>query len=136
MRLFPCLSAALILSACGRASPQADALDNAATQADPAAAAAMRNEADQIRDTGNDAALADPNGAAQQAMSNAGQAAANGAEPAAKPAFGTRELVTPAPAPATSPPAKAGSDTRGAAPHHAGDPVPNTSTPTPVAHHY
>ena len=58
----------------------AAALDNAANQADPAAAAVMRNQADQIRNgvaTGN---LADPQGAVQNAMEQAGQA------PAATPA--------------------------------------------------
>lgn len=134
MRLPLVLSAALFLAGCGSGSRQADALDNAAAQADPAAAAAMRNSADQIRENGSDAALADPDGPAQQAMSEAGAAAANGHEPTAKPAFGTRELVTPAPASAT--PARAGTDTRAAQPHRAGDPVPNTSTPTPVANHY
>ena len=127
--------ALILLGGCGRGSTQADALDNAAKQADPAAAATMRNEADQIRATGNDAALGDPNSAAQQAMSDAGNAAARSdTAPAAKPAFGTHELVTPGPAPAT--PSRPGADNRAAQPHRAGEPVPNSTTPTPVTHHY
>ncbi len=127
-------TAALALAACSPGSKQADALDNAAAQADPAAAQAMHNEADRIRATGNDADLSDPNSAAQQAMGNAGQAAASGVEPAAKPAFGTHELVTDRSAAPARP--KPGTDTRAAQPHRAGDPVPNTGAPTPVVNHY
>jgi hypothetical protein len=134
MRLPLLLSAAIALSACGSHSPQADALDNAAKQADPAAADVMRNEADQIRADGNDGTLADPNGAAQQAMGAAGAATANGTEPSSTPAFGTRELVTNGQMAAT--PARPGQDTRAAQPHKAGAPVPNTTEPTPVANHY
>lgn len=128
------LAAALLLAACGKSSPQADALDNAAAQADPAAAAEMRNAADGIRENGSDANLSAPGSPAQAAMANAGDAAANNTAPSAKPSFGTHELVTPGGTPAT--PDRPGQDTRSAQPHKAGAPVPNTNAPTPVVNHY
>lgn len=83
------LVAALALAACGKNNSQADALDNAAAQADPAAANAMHEQADAIRANGSDDAnLADPNSAAQAAMANAGEAAANSSAPPG--ATGTR----------------------------------------------
>lgn len=82
-RAIPLIAACLFLGAChnsdqpgqGNAS-QADALDNAAQQSDPAAASVLRNEADDIRSNGTDANVADPNSPAQNALQAAGNAAA------------------------------------------------------------
>lgn len=130
MRTPVVLLAALALGACSKGASQADALDHAASQADPAAAAAMRNEADAIRASGSDANLADPNSPAQAAMARAGAAAAG--TPATAPAdngFGVHELVANRAEPASRP-VGSGADTPGATPHKAGEPVPHTTTPT------
>jgi hypothetical protein len=109
MRFIIPLAAALALAACGQGHSQADQLDNAANQADPAAAAVMHNEADEIRANGSDTDLSAGNGAVQQAMQNAGVAAADAPSP-----------YSPSPEPASSP--------AGAKPHHPGDPVPPPQT--------
>ena len=118
----------LSLAACGKGSEQARALDRAADQADPAAAAAMHNEADAIRASGSDANLSDPNSPAQAAMANAGAAAAG--TPAGTPkdrSFGTRELVAPAAGPSDRRDVPAAVSS--AKPHKAGEPVPNAPKP-------
>ena len=118
------IAASLALGGCGKGSKQADALDHAAGQADPVAAAQMRNAADAIRDSGSDANLSDPNSPAQAAMANAGAAAA-GTPPATNRAdtgLGTSQLVTPGqPAQAVT-----GADTPGASTHKANERVPNS----------
>lgn len=76
------LAVLLLLAACGQGADTngpvgedpAASLDNAANQADPAAAAVMRNQADAIRNGVAAGNLADPNGAVQNAMEQAGQA--------------------------------------------------------------
>jgi len=129
MRTATVLFAALALAACNKADTQADALDNAAAQADPAAAAAMRNQADAIRQGDSNANLSDPNGPAQAAMAKAGAAAANSTAAPDKPGFGERMLGTADNSQDVLPP-NPKADTRGAQPHQAGDPVPNTTKPT------
>lgn len=123
------------LAACKPHNAQADALDNAAAQATPAAAAEMRNQADAIRASGSTAPLADPNAPAQNAMAAAGQAAADAPSSApGKPAFGTQELVA-GDHPTTPGDSREGSPAgngAGAKPHRAGAPVPKTTKPTPV----
>lgn len=66
----------LALGGCSQPASQADALDNAAAQSDPAAAAVMRNQADEIRNAGDEANPAAPGSAAQDALQDAGNAAA------------------------------------------------------------
>ena len=78
------LAAVLVLAACNSGADTngpvgedpAASLDNAANQADPAAAAVMRNEADAIRNGVASGNLSDPDGAVQNAMEQAGQAQA------------------------------------------------------------
>lgn len=86
--LAACLIAgALTLSGCGKGNKQADALDNAAAQSDPAAAAELHNQADAIRDRGaNGSNVAAPGSPAQDALQAAGNAAAANPTPAARPA--------------------------------------------------
>jgi len=77
------LAAVLLLSACHKSeSPAENAaaqLENAADQSDPAAAAVLDNEADALRANGTTPGnAADPNGAVQSAMENAGSAAGDG----------------------------------------------------------
>ena len=109
-RLIPLMSAvSLLATACHSGASQADQLDNAANQADPAAANVMRNEAGQIRENGSDANLSAPSSPVQSAMQNAGEADANTA---------TSNNMSPAP---TSPQTQA-------KPHHAGDAVPPPQT--------
>lgn len=78
------------LSGCSKGNKQADALDKAAAQSDPAAAAELRNQADAIRDSDTNGAaganLAAPGSPAQEALQAAGDAAANNHDPAARPA--------------------------------------------------
>ena len=97
------LAAALGLSACGeqsRSENTAEALENAAEQSTPEAAAVLENQADQIRDQNVTAPIDAPGSPAQQALQEAGNAqAAAKAAPAAPPA-------------------------KGAKPHAPGDPVP------------
>ncbi|WP_419825053.1 hypothetical protein [Sphingomonas sp.] len=104
--VLPVFLACLSLAACNKGNAQADALDNAATQADPAAADVMRNEADAIRENGSDANLSAAGSPVQDAMANAGNAA---------------ERSNAAPG-ATQAPVKT-ADTQ-ARPHKAGDQVP------------
>lgn len=72
--------AALSLAACGSQSQEksseqaADQLEKAADRSDPAAAKVMNERADQIRGSGTDAALDDPNAAVQDTMREAGAA--------------------------------------------------------------
>ena len=99
----------LLTTACHSGASQADQLDNAANQADPAAAEVMRNEADQIRENGSDANLSAPSSPVQSAMQNAGEADANGAP---------SNNISPPP---TSPQTQA-------KPHRAGDTVPPPQT--------
>lgn len=105
------IAGTLALAACSKADSQADALDNAADQADPAAATVMRNAADEIRENGTDANLSAPGSPVQDAMSNAGMAAVNGPEPASNAAASTPPVPN-----------------RQAEPHRAGDPVPAPKT--------
>lgn len=87
MRISIALAAAcLMVSACGSnggqatgGNDQAGALDNAATQSDPAAAAELREQADAIRNSGSEADMADPNSPAQNALQSAGAAATGNA---------------------------------------------------------
>ena len=68
-------AAIMALAACSSpAERQADRLDEAAVQADPAAAPVMTNAADRIRQGDTETGIADPNSPAQQALENAGQA--------------------------------------------------------------
>ena len=76
------------VTACGKGAKQADALDRAAAQSDPAAAAELRNQAHAIRESGSEADMADPGSPAQAALQNAGNAAARDPASAARP--GTR----------------------------------------------
>jgi uncharacterized lipoprotein len=69
-------AACLLLAACGKADKQADALDQAASQSDPAAAAELHNQADVIRDSGDSSNVADAESPAQNALQAAGNAAA------------------------------------------------------------
>jgi hypothetical protein len=69
----------LLLAACARRDSQAEQLDRAASQSDPAAAAELHNQADAIRESGSDANVADPASPAQAAMQSAGNAAAGNA---------------------------------------------------------
>ena len=75
----------LALAACGKSDKQADALDRAASQSDPAAAAELRNQADAIRGSTDASNVADPNSPAQGALQAAGNAAAAKPVPAAGP---------------------------------------------------
>jgi len=75
----------LVLTACSKSDKQADALDRAATQSDPAAAAELRNKADAIRDRGDASNVAEPHSAAQNALQSAGNAAAADPASAARP---------------------------------------------------
>lgn len=81
-REIPLMAACLILGAChhgtdqASANDQAQALDNAAQQSDPAAAPTLRNQADEIRSNGAEANLSDPNSPAQNALQAGGKAAA------------------------------------------------------------
>ena len=97
------LAAAFALAACGgqtEAENTAAALDEAATQSTPEAAAVLENAADQIVDQNITAPISKPGSPGQQAMQAAGQAQAKAA-------------ATPA-----APPSQ------GAKPHAKGDPVP------------
>ena len=77
-RAIPLIAACVALAACShRHEDPANALDNAAAQSHPAAAAELQNQANEIRANGSDANLADPNSPAQNAMQAAGNAAAN-----------------------------------------------------------
>lgn len=68
-----------------------ESLQNAANQADPAAAAVMRNGAEQIEAQGQAGNLSDPQGAVQNVMEQAGQAqvAASANPPGAAPPSGS-----------------------------------------------
>lgn len=68
--------ACMAMAACSKGDQQADALDQAASQSDPAAAAELHNQADAIRDGGDGSNVADPNSPAQNALQSAGNAAA------------------------------------------------------------
>ena len=74
--ILPFLTLCLLATGCGRGEKQAAALDRAAEQSDPAAAAELRNQADAIRSSDSDANVADPNSPAQNALQTAGNAAA------------------------------------------------------------
>lgn len=75
MKRFAVLLLPLTLAACGggggQAEQAADQLEKAADQSDPTSAAVLENAADEVRATGNTAALSDPNGPTQQALENA-----------------------------------------------------------------
>jgi hypothetical protein len=75
-RFTPLLLGCLLLSSCSNHDDTANALDNAATQSDPTAAAELRNQADVIRNDGADADLASAASSAQIALEAAGIAAA------------------------------------------------------------
>jgi hypothetical protein len=99
------LAAGLGLAACGQQSPAentAAALENAAEQSTPEAAAVLENQADQIREQNVAAPIGEPGSPGQQAMQAAGNAQAQGSGTA----------TTPPPPP------------KGAKPHAKGDPVP------------
>ena len=106
------IAAVLIVPGCSQGSRQADQLDNAANQADPSAAAVMRNEADRMRENGSDADLSAPGSPVQSAMQNAGDAASNDRGPARDARATAQPLSSP---------------TR-AKPHRARDPVPPPQT--------
>jgi hypothetical protein len=93
-------AAIALLSACG--SNASSKLEEAAEQSDPAAANVLLEQANVIDQQGDSGSLSDPNSPAQQALEQAGNAAAQ-----ATPSHSQQ------PAPAT-----------GAKPHAAGDPVP------------
>jgi hypothetical protein len=76
----------LALAACSKGAQQADALDRAASQSDPTAAAELRNQADTIRDGSDGSNVADPNSPAQNALQSAGNAAAGSGGPHANTA--------------------------------------------------
>ena len=101
------LAAGLGLVACGGqqtpAENTADALENAAEQSTPEAAAVLENQADQIRDSNVTQPIQEPGSAGQQALQDAGNAQAATAQQPAPPA-------------------------QGAKPHAAGDPVPPPKT--------
>ena len=103
------LAALLALTACGSSTPaenSAEALENAAAQSDPTAAAVLENAADAVRDQEEQPPAGAPGSPAQEAMQNAGNSqAATVAQPTAQPQ-----------APSTPP--------AGAKPHQPGDPVP------------
>jgi hypothetical protein len=80
-----CLTA-FTLAGCGKGNKQADALDNAAAQSDPAAAAELHNQADAIRESGSNGDVAAADGPAQNALQAAGDAAAANLAPASRPA--------------------------------------------------
>lgn len=95
MRQVPlAFAAVLTLASCG--DKTADRLDAAANQSDPAAAAVLRNEAAAASGGVSDTNLSAPDGDAQQALANAGEAAS---------------ATPPMPQPATD------------APRHSDDPV-------------
>jgi hypothetical protein len=97
------LAAAFALAACGGSSEAdntAAALEDAASQSTPEAAAVLENAADQIQEQNVTAPISQPGSPGQQAMQAAGQAQAKAAG---------------APAPPPS---------QGAKPHAKGDPVP------------
>ena len=99
----PALALALALAACGgstEADNTAAALEEAAGQSTPEAAAVLRNEADRIQEQNIAAPISQPGSPGQQALEAAGQAQAKAA-------------ATPA-----APPSQ------GAKPHAKGDPVP------------
>jgi hypothetical protein len=75
-RICPALLLISALGGCGSGHKQADALDRAADQSDPTAAAQLHNEADAIRDTGAEGNVSDAGSPAQAALQNAGNAAA------------------------------------------------------------
>jgi hypothetical protein len=94
------LAAALGVAGCGQQSQAentAEALDEAAEQSTPEAAAVLENRADQIRDQNVTAPIDAPGSPAQQAMQEAGNAQVSGQ---------------------TAPPSQ------GAKPHAAGDQMP------------
>jgi hypothetical protein len=98
-------AAALGLAACGQQSPAentAAALEEAAEQSTPEAAAVLENQAEQIREQNVTAPISEPGSPGQQAMQAAGNAQAKG---------------TGGAAPQAPPP-------QGAKPHAKGDPVP------------
>lgn len=100
MRPILAAAALLALSACGSGGVDENgpvgegavaSLENAANQADPAAAAVMRNGAARIEAQGAAGNLSDPNGAVQNVMEQAGRAqvAASGNASATAPESGT-----------------------------------------------
>ena len=105
----PAIAALFALAACGQSTPaenSAEALENAASQSDPAAAAVLENAADEVREQNTQTPPGAPGSAAQNAMQEAGNAQAatvaqSEAQPQGQPA----------------PPV-------GAKPHQPGDPVP------------
>ena len=107
------LAAGLGLVACGGqqtpADNTADALENAAEQSTPEAAAVLENQADQIRDSNVTQPIQEPGSAGQQALQDAGNAQAANAQQPAPPA-------------------------QGAKPHAAGDPVPPPKTTSAAPH--
>jgi hypothetical protein len=102
------LAAAFALSACGgqtEAENTAAALEAAAEQSTPEAAAVLENAADQIEDQNVAAPISQPGSPGQQAMQAAGKAQAQAG------------AATPAP------------PSQGAKPHAKGDPVPPPKVP-------
>lgn len=100
------------LAACGSQSPaenSAQALENAAAQSTPEAAAVLENAADAVRESDSAAPPGAPGSPVQNALERAGKAQA---APKAKPA---------------GPPA-------GAKPHAKGDPVPPPKIVPPAEH--
>jgi uncharacterized lipoprotein YmbA len=69
--------AALGLTGCAQSTPAentADLLENAADQSTPAAAEALDNAADSVRENGVTGTLSDPNGSVQNAIEEAANA--------------------------------------------------------------
>lgn len=106
------LAGAAMLAACSQSDEQADRLENAAAQSDPAAAEVLRNEAAAIREGDTNTNLSDPSSPAQGALANGGEA----------------QLATPPSAQPTAPVGQATTSTEQAKPHSPGDPVPPPPT--------
>ena len=70
------LAIPMLLASCSKGNEQAKALDRAASQSDPAAAATLRNQADALRNGDASSDIAAPGSPAQNALQAAGNAAA------------------------------------------------------------
>ena len=89
----------LSLAACSgggdKAEQTADQLEKAADQSDPTSAAVLEDAADQVRQTGNTAALSDPNSPTQKALEDAAAMNPTG--------VGSNVTITAGPPPAPPP---------------------------------
>ena len=105
----PALATLFALAACGSSTPaenSAAALENAASQSDPAAAAVLENAADAVREQNSQLPPGAPGSPVQDALQDAGNAQA-----ATVPQPQAQRQGQPAPP-------------VGAKPHQPGDPVP------------